>query len=139
MLLLDSHALLWLVRGDPMSRAALDAITAAQSDDRLYAFAITAWELGGAVRKRERPPDLRIGADAWFRRALRLTGARLATITLAIAAEAARVPAVFGRNDPGDCLLIATAHVRGLALVIRDGPIRQLAAGHPSCLAAIAC
>lgn len=139
MLLLDTHALLWLVRDDPMRQEALDAVEAAQDADALYASAITAWELGVADLKRANRPGLGIAPDVWFRRALRGTGARLATITPAVAAEAARVPAAYGRGDPGDCFLIATARVRHLSLVTRDGPILRLAAARPSYLQAVEC
>ena len=76
---------------------------------------------------------------AWFRQALRTTGAKLATVTPAIAAEAASVPAIYGRGDPGDCFLIATARVRRLRLVTRDQPILQLAATQPAYLQAVEC
>lgn len=139
MLLLDTHALLWLVRDDPMRQEALDAVEAAQDADVLYASAITAWELGVADLKRANRPELGMAPDAWFRRALRSTGAKLATITPAVAAEAARVPAVYGRGDPGDCFLIATARVRRLSLVTCDGPILQLATARPSYLQTMEC
>lgn len=75
----------------------------------------------------------------WFPLALRRAGAKLATITPAIAAEAAFVPAIYGRGDPGDCFLIATARVRGLSLVTRDGPILQLALARPAYLQVLEC
>ncbi len=139
MLLLDTHALLWLVRDDPMTKKALTAVEAAQDAGTLYASAITAWELGVAELKRTNRPELGMAAGAWFRRALRLTGARLATITPTISVEAASVPAAYGRGDPGDCFLIATARVRHLALVTRDGPILQLAAAQPSYVQVVEC
>lgn len=63
MLLLDTHALLWLVRDDPMRQEALDAVEAAQDADALYASAITAWELGVADLKRANRPGLGIAPD----------------------------------------------------------------------------
>ena len=89
MLLLDTHALLWLVRGEFRTQAAQDAVEAAQDAGALYASAITAWELGMAELKRTGRPELGMAPSVWFRQALRATGARLATITSAIAAEAA--------------------------------------------------
>lgn len=47
--------------------------------------------------------------------------------TPAIAAATASVPATCGRGDPGDCFLVATARVRRLSLVTRDGSILRLA------------
>ncbi len=139
MVLLDTHALLWLVRGEFRTQGALDAVRAAQDTGTLYASAITAWELGVANLKRTNRPELGMAPDTWFRQALRVTGARLATITLPIAAEAAAVPVVYGRGDPGDCFLIATARIRRLPLVTRDGPILQLAAAQPSYLQTVEC
>ena len=138
-LLLDTHALYWLVRRDPMDAAALDAIAAAQELGTLYVSPITAWELGVAVRKRENRPDLGTNPKAWFRQALRWTGAKLATITAAIAAEAAAVPAIYGRGDPGDCFLIATARVRKMPIATRDGAILRLAVTQSSYLTVIPC
>ncbi len=122
-----------------MTQVALDAVKAAQDAGALYASAITAWELGVADLKRTNRPELGMAPDAWFRRALRLSGAKLATITPAISAEAASVPAIYGRGDPGDCFLIATARVRRLSLVTRDGPILQLAAARPSYVQVVEC
>ncbi len=139
MLLLDTHALLWLVRGEFRTQAAQDAVEAAQDAGALYASAITAWELGVAELKRTGRPELGMAPSVWFRQALRATGARLATITSAIAAEAASVPAVYGRGDPGDCFLIATARVRRLSLVTRDGPILQLSSVRPSYVQVVEC
>lgn len=139
MLLLDTHALLWLVRDDPMTQEALDAVEAAQDIGALHVSAITAWELGIADLKRTNRPELGMAPGAWFRQALRLAGAKLATITPAIAAEAASVPAIYGRGDPGDCFLIATARLRRLSLVTRDTPILQLATAQPSYLQAMEC
>lgn len=137
--MLDTHALLWLVWGEFQTKAALDAVAAAQDAGALYVSAITAWELGVADLKRTNRPELGMAPGAWFRRALRLTSAKLATITPAISAEAASVPATYGRGDPGDCFLIATARVRRLSLVTRDGPILLLAASRPSYLQAVEC
>ena len=139
MLLLDTHALLWLVRGEFRRQVALDAVAKAQDAGALYASAITAWELGVAELKRAGRPELGMAPGAWFRRALRLTSTKLATITPAISSEAASVPAVYGRGDPGDCFLIATARVRRLSLVTRDGPILQLAARQPSYVQVVEC
>ena len=105
----------------------------------LYVSAITAWGLGVALSKRDRRPDLGGGPERWFRDALRAVGAKLATITPAVAAQAAAVPEVHGRGDPGDCFLIATARVRRIPIVTRDHPMLRLSAAQPSYLAAIIC
>ena len=71
--------------------------------------------------------------------ALALTGARLATVSVAVAAEASAVPAVYGSGDPGDCFIIATARVRRLPVVTRDGRMLALAASAPDYLEAVEC
>ena len=139
MLLLDTHALLWFVRANPMMEGALDEIRAAQDSRTLHVSAITAWELGVAERKRTNRPELGTAPGTWFRQALRLTGAKLVMITSAIAAETASIPAIYGRGDPGDCFLIATARVRRLPLVTRDGAILQLARERPRYMQTVEC
>lgn len=141
-LLLDTNALIWFVAEEPMLPEALFAIADAQAGDALFVSPLSAWEAAVAVRKRnpDRRPNL-LGDDAaaWFRRARRSTGARLATITASVALEAARVPAIYGSGDPGDCFIIATARVRKLAVVTRDGPMTTLAEAQPDYLSLIQC
>ena len=76
MLLLDTHALLWLVRGQFRTQAAVDAVAAAQDADTLYASAITAWELGTADLKRTNRPELDMAPGLWFPLALRRAAPR---------------------------------------------------------------
>lgn len=125
-----------------MEDEALFAIADAQAANSLFVSPITAWEAALAVQKRNPAgrPDL-AGNDAasWFRRARRSTGARLAPVSAKVALEAARVPAIYGSGDPGDCFIIATARVKGLTVVTRDGPMTTLAAAMPDYLRLIQC
>lgn len=125
-----------------MEDEALFAVADAQATNSLFVSPITAWEAALAVQKRDpdRRPNL-AGDDAasWFRRARRSTGARLVPIGASIALEAARVPAVLGSGDPGDCFLIATARVKQLTIVTRDGPMTTLAEARPDYLQLIQC
>ncbi len=138
-MLLDTHALLWLVRGEFRTKAAIAAVREAQDDGRLYVSAISAWELGVAELKRRDRPELGMPTAAWFRQALVTTGARLATISAPVAAEASAVPAVYGSGDPGDCFVIATARVRRVPVVTRDGRMLALALSAPEYLEAVEC
>ena len=92
-----------------MSADSLDAIAEAQLGGKLFLSPITGWEAALALTKRDGRPDLgdRDGV-IWFRAARRLPGASLVPIGPRIALEAARVPALYGRGDPGDCFIIAT-------------------------------
>ena len=138
-MLLDTHALLWLVRGEFRTPAAIAAVRTAQEEGCLYVSAISAWELGVAELKRRDRPDLGMPAAAWFRQAVAATGARLAAISISVAAEASTVPTVYGSGDPGDCFIIATARVRRMSVVTRDGRMLALAMTAPDYLEAVEC
>ena len=140
--LLETHALLWLVNGDNLSDEALDAIAENQAAGTLYASPITGWELAVAAQKppAAHRPDLGGRAAAqWFRDAVQVTGAKLIPIKQRIAAVAADVATVYARKDPGDCFLIATARVRRIPIITRDGAMRDLALDRPDYLSVIIC
>lgn len=141
--LLDTHTLYWFVTETvPLDPPALVAIADARAAGALYASAISAWELAVAAKKAPGPgrPDLGdLSPGKWFRVALKLTGAKLVPMSRTISLEAAEVPAIYGRKDPGDCFLIATAHIRRIPIITRDDAIRDLARDRPDYLTAIAC
>jgi PIN domain nuclease of toxin-antitoxin system len=134
--------LLWLLNGDPIAAAATLAIHRAQQTHSLFVSPMSAWEVGVALGK-ENPahrPNLHgLSPGPWFTSAVSALSAKVPQLNLAIAVEAAEVPAVYGYGDPGDCFLIATARVRGLALVTHDSRILEFAARQPSYLTVIAC
>lgn len=140
--LLDTHTLVRLLADEPMADEALVAIAKAQEVGRLYISPVSALEAAVALRKPDpnRRPNLG-GEDAatWFRRALTSAGARLAPTYQQVALEATRVPDVYGRGDPGDCFLIATARSRGVPIVMRHRAMRDLAAGRPGYLDVVVC
>lgn len=129
-MLLDTHALYWLVSGEEtLSDEALAAIGEAQEAGTLFVSPITAWELALASRKANDPTDLGdANPEAWFRAAVRATLAKLVPIQQRIALEAAMVPVVKGHKDPGDCFLIATARVGKIPIITRDAKMRGFAA-----------
>lgn len=141
--LLDSHALYWLVSGDAeLLDEALVAIGESKKAETLFVSPITAWELSVATTKRRAVGRPHLGddpPDRWFREAVRASSARIIPIRQRIACEAARVVADTGHKDPGDCFLIATARVRRMPIVTRDGIIHSIAAGRPGYLDVIAC
>ena len=141
-LLLDSNALIWPAETKPMQASALTAIRDAQTAGTLFVSPVTAWEIALASRKKDyaRRPDLG-GLDpaSWFREARRRTGARLVLIGSQIALEAARVPVILGQGDPGDCFIVATAHVKQCAVVTRDSDMEALSAAQPDYLKVVGC
>lgn len=56
--LLDTHAAIWLLSGEPMSADALEAIAQAQLEGKLFLSPITGWEAALALTKRDGRPDL---------------------------------------------------------------------------------
>ncbi len=141
-ILLDTHSLIWLLSGQPLSAVALRAIFSAQAGRSLHLSPITAWEAGVASLKKnqkKRPDLLGLSPDAWMRHGLNTLSAKLATISQRVAIETSKVPAIYGSADPGDCFLIATARVRNLILITRDDKILALARRNPSYLKVIAC
>jgi PIN domain nuclease of toxin-antitoxin system len=141
-LLLDTHPLVWIAANLAISRSAELAIGKAQSRRELFVSPITAWEVGVSSMKKSaarRPPLNDLPPDLWFRTNLRKFRAQLAPFNAEIASESARVPALYGSGDPGDCILIATAHVLNLPLVTRDRRIINFAKKQPDYLSVIAC
>lgn len=142
-LLLDTHALFWLVSGEPvLADEALVEIGLAQAEDRLYVSPISAWELSVAAQKSVRAGRPHLGtdpADRWFREAVRATAARIVPIHQKIALEAARVVTATGHKDPGDCYLIATARIRRIPIVTRDRAMHDMAADGSNYLTVIGC
>ncbi len=142
-LLLDTHALFWLVSGeDTLTDEALVEIGLAQDAGNLYVSPITAWELSVAAQKPQAAGRPHLGADPadqWFKKAVRAAAAKVVPIHQRIALEAAKVVLETGHKDPGDCYLIGTARVRRIALVTRDNAIRDIAARAPGYLSVFVC
>jgi PIN domain nuclease of toxin-antitoxin system len=142
-ILLDTHALYWLVSGEvELTEQALVAIGENQEAGTLFVSPVTAWELSVAAQKNPRAGRPNLGQDPperWFREAVRATTARVIPIRQRISCEAAKVITDTGHRDPGDCFLIATARIRRMPLVTRDGAIRAMAEASPAYLDIIEC
>ena len=116
-LLLDTHAAIWLLRGEvePAASAKLD--DAARAGVPTFLSPITAWELGLLVSLNR----ISLGAtpEGWFARALELPGMRLSDLSPQILIAASFLPGKPPR-DPADRILLATARELGATLVTRD-------------------
>jgi PIN domain nuclease of toxin-antitoxin system len=121
-LLLDTHVLQWWsAEPDRLSRAATIALEQA---DELAVAAITWFELAW-LAQHERIV-VAIPIRSWMEQLA--THVRTATLTPAIAAAAAALPASFS-GDPADRLIYATAIEQGWRLVTKDRRLR--AQRHP--------
>ena len=124
--LLDTHALVWLVNGDTqLSRRAQRRIMDASP---VWVSAITPWEIGMLVAKGR----LTLAKDAleWIEEVLALPGVRLAALEPMIAVASTRLPGEL-HGDPADRLIVATARHLGVALVTADEKLLAYgAAGH---------
>ena len=142
-ILLDTHALYWLVSGEKvLAEQARVAIGEHQESGTLFVSPVTAWELAIAARKNHRAGRPDFGEKPpgrWFCEAVRVTAAQVVPIRQRISCEAANVVVDTGHKDPGDCFLIATARVRRVPLVTRDGIIRGIADADAGYLDVIEC
>ena len=134
MLLLDTHAVLWLDSGERMKGEALQAIDAAAQEGAVLVSPVSAWEIGLLVRKGRISLD--IDALAWFERFLALPGVRLTPLTVAAAITSSELPEPF-HGDPADRLLVASARELDCPIVTRDRKILEYAESRA--VQAIAC
>jgi PIN domain nuclease of toxin-antitoxin system len=132
-LLLDTNAAIWMMRNEPLARAAQLAIDAAsQSATDVLVSPITAWEVGLLVSRNRL--NLLATPRGWFQRLLAIPGMRLAELSPEILMAASFLPGT-PPNDPADRILLATARDLGATLVTRDRQILAYAeAGNVSAL-----
>ncbi|MGZ9724278.1 type II toxin-antitoxin system VapC family toxin [Rhizobium miluonense] len=126
--LLDTHALYWLVSGEiALTDEALVAIGTAQDEGTLFVSPITVWELALAVKKPKNAPQLGDRTvKEWFRVAIKELSAKIVPIGPQIALEAANMIATTDHKDPGDCYIISTAKMKKVPVVTRDLMIRGI-------------
>lgn len=133
-LLLDTHAALWWVAGEPISAESRARIEAACGEsESVMVSPISAWEIAmslqrGRVRLPRPPLD-------WYRDVVTLPGFGETALTADILVGAESLPGTV-HGDPVDRFLIATARRHELILVTRDRNILDYgAAGHVMTLA----
>lgn len=129
LVLLDTHAWLWLAAGaGPMSGDARGTIAAAAGAGNLRVAAISIWEI--ALLASRNRIILGKTTTEWVEQALSAPGLSLEPLTASIAIESCHLPAGF-RSDPADHLIVATARVTDAVLMTRDRRILDYAAhGH---------
>jgi PIN domain nuclease of toxin-antitoxin system len=119
--LLDTHALVWLVVGDGQLRLAVRRrIETAAQQQQLWVSAITPWEIGMLVAKGRLVLDRDV--MDWLQAALSLPGIRVAPLEPALAVASTRLPGEL-HGDPADRLIVATARHLGATLVTADAAL----------------
>lgn len=125
-ILLDTHALVWLMNGDPflLGTAALVDIEQAAATSRLVFSAISIWEIGMLEAKgRLVFPE---GVSNWVSSVLATPGLRLQPLAPDIALLSTRLPGAF-HGDPADRIIAATAIALNGTLATRDRKILDYA------------
>jgi PIN domain nuclease of toxin-antitoxin system len=116
--LLDTHAWVWWICGDPRltarEREALDNLP---PTERPVLAEISLWEVAMLVERGRLHLDMDL--ERWLSVASAPATVGLARVTPAVAAEVALLPDKFHR-DPADRLIVATARVMKLRVLTRD-------------------
>lgn len=119
--LLDTCAVIWIARGDPLREPAAQVLPGMRGDRvQLLVSPITAWEIATLAAKAKLVLDR--SPDAWFDRFCALPGVRLAEMPPSVLVASTALPGTPPR-DPADRILIATARAYRLILVTRDQEI----------------
>jgi PIN domain nuclease of toxin-antitoxin system len=131
MILLDTHALLWLVEGsDRLGLKARKRIEANTGDIQLSAMSF--WEIAMLIDKGR--IALSLPLTMWTERLLGLGSFRVTSISAAIASDAGGLPGDV-HGDPSDRMIIATARSLGCPIMTADRHILTYAGkGHVEAL-----
>jgi PIN domain nuclease of toxin-antitoxin system len=107
MIVLDTHALIWVVNDDPRlgstARATIDDTVPA---DFALISAITPWEIALLAEKGRLHLGREVGS--WIKAVLALPGIKLAPVEPEIAVDSVRLPGSL-HADPADRIIVATA------------------------------
>ena|ERR1041384_914407 len=134
-LLLDTHTAIWLVRNEPIARAAEEAVnTVHEAGGTIFVSPITAWEVGRLVSRNR--IDLLATPQRWFRGLLSVPDVQLAELTPDILIATSFLPGS-PPKDSADRILIATARELAATLVTRDRAI--IAYGEQGNVRVVAC
>jgi PIN domain nuclease of toxin-antitoxin system len=121
MILMDTHVLVHYANSDrKLGRRARTEIDHALGHDELFVSALTFWEISMLIVKGRLALEATV---AGLRAAALRQGIQEISLDGEIAIAAGELPAVHG--DPVDRMLVATALVRGIALMTADDTLLQ--------------
>lgn len=115
MLLLDTHAFVWLA-SDPARLPPAAQETIRQEAGTLFVSSISALEIGLLVKRRRL--ELPLPPSEFVERALAQHGIHETAVDRSIALASTALPDL--HSDPFDRILVATAQVRGMRILSKD-------------------
>lgn len=125
MIVIDTHALVWLFEGDPqLGRKARQKIHEERAGKGVYIPAVSIWETAMLVNKAKLV--LSRSVREWFDAVLLSPGFHLAQINVAIGIDAGSLPGNI-HGDPADRLIVATARSLGCSVLTVDRKILDYA------------
>ena len=123
MIVLDTHVLVWWVSGDSqLSRAARDAIEAAEQNGEILVSAISAWEVAMLVKAGRLA--LTVDVVAWLDTVVQVPAVRFVPVDVRISVQSVDLAGEF-HKDPADRLIVATAQLHSVPLITADLKIRD--------------
>jgi len=122
-IVLDTHALVWWVTGDPMlSRRAKSVIARELQGGEIVVSSITAWEIAMLASREKLVLTMEVGA--WLTTIREIEAVRFVPVDVEIATSSVMLPGEF-HNDPADRMIVATARKLAVPLVTKDTRIRN--------------
>jgi len=122
-IVLDTHALVWWVTGDPMlSRRAKSVIARELQGGEIVVSSISAWEIAMLVSREKLVLTMEVGA--WLTTIREIEAVRFVPVDVEIATSSVMLPGEF-HNDPADRMIVATARKLAVPLVTKDTRIRN--------------
>jgi PIN domain nuclease of toxin-antitoxin system len=128
-ILLDTHVVIWSAEGDArLGRKARKLIAERNQTDPFHVSAISAWEIAMLVSS----GCLNLGGPAqdWLAKTTKHPAWQTIPVDVAAALESVNLPGDF-HNDLADRFIVATARLKGFAVVTADRAILEYSrAGH---------
>jgi PIN domain nuclease of toxin-antitoxin system len=119
-ILLDTHIWVWWVDGNSQLTPGHRKHVEDHERTGLGVSVISCWEVAKLVELNRL--ELRCPVAEWIEQALAYPGIRFLYLTPRIAVESTQLPGEFHR-DPADQMIVATARIRGCALLTADARI----------------
>ena len=125
MIVLDTHALVWWVTGDPtLSKRAKNAIEREVAGGEIIVSSISAWEIAMLVAREKLV--LSMDVSRWLTTVAEIEAVRFMPVDVEIATRSVELPGDF-HQDPADRMIVATARKLAAPLVTKDERIRTYA------------